>query len=101
MLNVKPSNFGHFLASATTFISLMATIVYITWFAASIDKRVSLLEQHDVNSQRDFQEMKDQLDSANQGQDQLLHEFQVSFDNKLVRLDDKIERIMFLLSSKK
>jgi len=41
----KIKKVGAFFTMLTSVLSLLATIVYITWFQASLDKRVSLLEQ--------------------------------------------------------
>jgi len=36
---------GSILTLTTSIISLMASIIYLTWFAASLEKRVALLEE--------------------------------------------------------
>ena len=93
--------FDGVLTSFATVISLLGTIVYLTWFAASIDKRVSLLEQHDNSAAQRFDDLRQALNQVNSTQDQSLHEFQVSFDQKLARLDDKMDKVLFILSDKK
>lgn len=99
-LSSDKSSIGVLLANITTVVSLVATIVYLTWFAASVDKRVSLLEQHDVTAQDQFVDMRNSLTQASNNQDQSLHELRNSFDDKLARLDDKMDKVLFILSTK-
>lgn len=90
------------LTIATSAISLVATIVYVTWFAASVDKRVSILEKNDISEQKELDNYISMLDQANSDQDQSTDQFRTSITSQLINLDGKIEKIyMVLLGSKK
>lgn len=90
------------LTAATSIISLIATIVYITWFVASVDKRVAILEKNDVSEQKELDNYIGMLDQANAEQDQSTDQYRTATTNQLLNMDDKIQKIyMILLDLKK
>lgn len=48
----------------TSIISLLATVVYLTWFQASLDKRTSLLEQSQFEMNARMIDLKTDQDQA-------------------------------------
>lgn len=80
----------HYLAPLTTLITLISTIVYITWFAASIEKRVSLVEQHSS-------EIQTRLEQSSIQENDQSNRFQDAVNIQLARLDDKIDKIYGIL----
>lgn len=87
---------------SATVISLIMTIVYITWFVASVDKRISLLEKNDVIEQEQLDNYINMIDQTNSEQDKTNDQYRTSTTTELINLDDKIEKIyMILLNMKK
>jgi hypothetical protein len=77
----------------TAVTSMLVTVVYGTWFIGSIEKRVSILEQNNIYFAHQIQDFKDQLDKANLMQDASFTRFQDSVNQKLNKMEDKIEII--------
>jgi hypothetical protein len=96
-LKKKKLEIANLLTILATAISLLMTVVYATQYAASLEKRVSLLEQHDVQYQDRLIEIRDALYQANNVQDEDQRQFQQDVTGQLTHLDDKIEKIYTLL----
>lgn len=87
-------NFSHFLAPITTGITVITSIVYITMFAASIERRVALVEQRST-------EIQTQLEDSNTQQNDQQNRFMDEVHHQFARLDDKIDKIYGILVDKK
>ncbi len=85
------------LSIVATVLSLIGTVVYVTWFVASVDKRVTILEQNDVQQVQDFADFIDRVNKTNDDQDEARDEFRSDTTYKLIHLDEKIERIYAIL----
>src|ERR1700722_441016 len=77
--------------------SLLMPIVYLTWFAAGIDKSVSLIKQHDEDSKDRINDLKTQMDKINDLQDDHLK----SQDDEMNHLGSKIDMIYEKLLTRK
>jgi uncharacterized protein YjcR len=88
------------LAIVGAILSMITTIIYGTWFISGIEKRVSLLESQNQFLVQKISDIKQASDQANEGQDNDLHRFQDNVDAKLTRVEDKIEKIYTLMTSK-
>jgi hypothetical protein len=71
-------------------VTTLTTIVYGTWFISTIDKRVSLLEQSNTYVNQRIEEIRQELDTANDAQDRSFIRFQDSINNQISRImEDK------------
>lgn len=90
MEDLEKLGVSHYMAPLTTIITLISTIVYITWFAAGIEKRVALVEQHSTEIQTRFEQSNDQINQQS-------YRFQDAVNTRLASLDDKIDKIYSIL----
>jgi peptidoglycan hydrolase CwlO-like protein len=97
MSKTKASNLLNYFALLGAIISMVTTIVYGTWFISTIEKRVAILEQNNLFFSQRIQELRNQLDVANDSQDKNFHRFEDSINNQMSRMEDKIEKIYTLI----
>lgn len=93
ILKKKKLEVANLLTILATAASLLMTVVYATQYASSLEKRIALLEQHDIEFQARMNDMRDALFQANTIQDDDTARFQDNVEKKLMHMDDKIEKI--------
>jgi predicted PurR-regulated permease PerM len=68
------------MAIATTATSLLAPVVYLIWYAATIDKRVTLIEQNENDFESDISDVKNEIHRSNDRIEQI---YQIFLEQKI------------------
>ena len=81
---------SHYVGPIATFITLITSFMSVTWFAATLNERISLVEQ----TQNQYHE---EMNSIAHREDEDSESFHTDVNVQLARLDDKIQKIYGLL----
>src|SRR5687767_7994812 len=85
------------LGIIVSIISLVGTVIYGTWFISTIEKRIALLEQNDKQQQASIEDFHQALLKASENQYIVQNRFETIVDQRLARMDDKVDKIYLIL----
>ena len=97
MLEEKIGAFSHLLTPITTAISIVSVIVYITFYAGSLDKRIAILEDQQRQSSEQMEVLRDNLNAINNTQDNEQSQFHDDVKMQLAQMGDRIEKIYSII----
>lgn len=94
---LKPVELKHSATILTTIISFITTIVYCTWYLATEEKRISLVEQHQVEIESHISLMREDNEKTNEQQQTQQINFQNEIHSDIAQLSTRIEQIYQIL----
>lgn len=96
VLMQKPKNL-RFLTYITTLITIISSIIYVTWFIAMIDKRVVVTETQQIESQEKMDVLRNEMNTLNNYRDAQQTQFRNEVYEQLNQVNDRVEKIYGIL----
>lgn len=102
-MSIKNLEIGnHIISYFVSFFSVISSIVCCTWFIGTIEKRIALTEQHQLEIESRVDLIRDQQDKLNQRQDSEVTNYYNLEQSQIAQLSTRIEQIyQILLENKK
>jgi len=97
MLQEKLGDFSHILSPIATAISIISVIVYITFYAGSLDKRIAILEDQQRQSSSQMEMLRDNIDAINTAQDNEQTQFHDDVNMQLAQMSGRVEKIYAII----
>jgi hypothetical protein len=94
---VNVHRIGYYLSLVATGMSLLAPIIYLAWFGATVEKRVSLIEQHEIEFESRMADLKSSLDRVSDHFDNIENINQNETHKEIAQLSTRIEKIYQIL----
>lgn len=89
--------FSQYLTPLTTIISIVSVIVYITFYIGTMDKRIAVIENQQVDVAIRLNALKDDIIAVNTNQNEEMTQFHDDVGVQLGQMTNRIEKIYSVL----